>query len=770
MERSLASKHEIRDFKISLSPYRPGLNTAGQQTSAPETDAWELKNCAPDLDGMISKRPGLTKWGQTIKAPDATAGVDVDGTDSTLVAFSDFLGGTSGYAEADSSSGEIEVVTQQGALKTNVGEGTSNESYLMSYIVGSLSSNDEWSLRFQFRGTNLSAYDGGTTPNTFVIRGQGTNTSTKEFAIWSGGLYWKRASDSKYVLVVGAEQVGNGTWQTIEIRCDNGTGGSTTVYVNEVLAQTLTSADLENVAITGVAAFEMRWEVEGTEADPPTNYSTRVSTIMYNDTITDPFVAAKIVALKDYRYVSTSGALIRSLLMAAGDYVYHDKNLEGSWRPLKLKTNSNVFFAKYRTTIVWSDNNGAGSVKVWQWDGSADPVELDDAPSVRFLVEHQQRLFGWGDVKNPRRLYYSGDRQPNVWFSPAPDNVEDQFDVLLDAGYVELESKSDEIVAVEGDYYGLAIIGSTKGFWKLAGHGTFSYQLAGLRVSIGPANAHGLTQVGNDVWAFGKEGLVSLAATEQFGDIQASFPGVAIQNLWNPDVSSGAAFNQTYIQNSRITFHVRSASVYFAAPLINDQRPVNIYVYNMNMQKLYGPWEVDAEVLETVEVASPVTDVVMVGGADGRIGYFNPFTKRDFAADGYTMTIQTQSINGRTQDPRLITQKKTFKQLRLGVIPRGSWDIDLTWWTDLDPEEITDTRNQIPETSNLRAYVLDDDFRLDEDPDSFVHSGEELETILVPLDKRGRDLTLKIEQSGEGEDLAIQSIEIEGSIIGDEAE
>ena len=81
----MAGKRENRNFKLSFMPWRPGLITAGQETSVPEDALRKATNIGTDLDGMLRARPGLEQWGQTLKKPDTGA------TDSTVTAFAPFI-------------------------------------------------------------------------------------------------------------------------------------------------------------------------------------------------------------------------------------------------------------------------------------------------------------------------------------------------------------------------------------------------------------------------------------------------------------------------------------------------------------------------------------------------------------------------------------------------------------------------------------------------------------------------------------------------------
>lgn len=182
----MGKKPDQRIFTIRAMPWRDSLLTAGQQTTIAETGMWQAINATADLDGMIMKRPGLRKWAQTLKEPVARAVVDPD---VAFTAFTDFLNGINDYNEADSSFGAITTSTNQGLLQTNVvSDADTNKTYTLEYNA-TLPLTNEWSFRFMFRGTNLSAYvPAATVANTFSFQVQSASGTGKTFAIWSAVL------------------------------------------------------------------------------------------------------------------------------------------------------------------------------------------------------------------------------------------------------------------------------------------------------------------------------------------------------------------------------------------------------------------------------------------------------------------------------------------------------------------------------------------------------------------------------------------------------
>ena len=450
----MAQKREQR-FTVQMLPWRAGLATAGQQTTIPEDQLWQAKNVTGMLDGMLGKRPGTTQWGQTLKAPTE---ITVD----SVMSFVTFLSGIGGFTETENSGGDVTHDTAKpGRLRTSVVAGTSNENSL-SHAIDTQSLLEEWSLRFVFSGTGLPAYTpAATTPNTFVFRAHAANNTGKEFAIHSGGIYYKLDSDDTYQLISGTTKAGQGTWTTIEVRCDDSSGGGTSVYIDDVLVTTtpIVSATMKDVVPSGATTdFEFQWQAEGT-GSAGTQYNTNITTAMYNDVLADPFGNKTIDGITDFQFVTQGGSEQATLVVAAGDYIYADNGLFGAWRPLLARQYRSVAFTQYRDKLIWIDGDGSKLSTVWTWDGSLEPEKLEDAPPIQFADEHQRRIIASGDPLHPLRVYYTGVNQPDTWFSPSPTNIEDSFDDALEAGYLDLPSgEGDKVTAGWGDYYGMASV------------------------------------------------------------------------------------------------------------------------------------------------------------------------------------------------------------------------------------------------------------------------------------------------------------------------
>ena len=753
----MAQKRDNRMI-IRAMPWRQGLLTAGQQTTIDETAMWQAQDTTAELDGLLGKRPGLRQWGQIIKQPD----VDAAGSTFNLM---EAWSSLSAWLETDASTGLIDHTVLTGSVRTTVAPGSSNET--MSLALPGTSATGELSARFSVRLVDAPAYTAlATVPNTLAVRLG--DTTGKEFAFHSGGIYYKLASDDTYSLIADSDGVANGGWHLVEITMS---ATAINVYLDETLLTTtaLVPAVLKDETLIGTGNItEFRWETEGGGTD---QYTTELGPLMLNDVAADGFETKEVRGISDFRYINIAGSTQRVMLAAAGDYVYHDNGLQGHWRVLLSTQYVNTFFAPFRRTILIVDYSDNVPSNVWQWNGTETPTTLSDAPNLKLVTEHKQRVWGAGDTQNPLRAYFSGDRQSNLWFSPSPENIEDQIDAIEQAGYLEIPSKKgDAIVAMFGDFYGRLLIFSRRGVWQVGGDGPASFTLQAVSQDVGCENSDCVTQVGNDIWFLGRNGIHSLSTVQQFGDIAASFPSAPISDLWGQNPSASKHVVRDYLHRSRLKYNPTQGLVYAAMPTTGQTTPNTVYIYNVNNQQWYGPWQIDSRAMENIEISPPAIEVMAHGGEDGRVLFTDQGSRKDVDT-AIAMKIESAYLNGRSLDPILPAMMKTWKVLRLFVLPRGEWDINFTWRTDTDVKK-TDSRSQ--NTFKSRVLGLDDgdpgdvgDFRLDIDE---YRSREEMGVIEIKLDSRGYSLRFIIEQSGLGEDLVIQGFEVEFTADGYEVE
>ncbi len=733
-------------------PWKTGLMTYGHQQDIPETALWQAQNVVADLDGIMSKRPGLRQWGQTLLVPDGAA------EGSTATAFLPLIETTGALVEVDTSGGAITDSLNNSYLQFNVpvAPAPATTTVLTEYYPGT-SASTTWSFRLLLQGANLQEYTAASTvADTIHFRAIAAAGTGKEFALWLGGLYYKRDSDGTYVLIDGTELMGQGGWNAIEVRSGV---TNTTIYKNETLVATIANTLFDSVTLESGALWELaaRYESSGAAG---TQYNARVGTPMYNDVAVDAFAVVPVVAITDFSYMTSSGATRRNLVAAAGSYIYVDRN-EGIWRPLHTKQRTNVFFTTYQRTLVWSDNDGGSQASIWQWTGTEAPELLENAPPFLFMTEHQQRLVGVTRAE-PLTVFISADRKPDDYINPDDINPDaDLFDLLLDAATIPVPAKrSDVITAVWGDFYGSLIVWTTSSVWRITGNGVFSYSLSNISQTVGCANAKCLVMFGNDIWFASNYGIHSLQATDQFGDIQVQYPSIAIQSMWQQNSKAPVRVNRQQLEGARMA-HYRSRSlIYVYYPVLG------ILIYNTVTQQWYGPWTIFSNAMESVQVEAPLTEYVMHGLETGRIGYTDFGYKADFD-ESYELLLESANINGRSIDPSLIGMRKSFKLLRLYFSPRGKWDYTVKWFASMEDDLRTDVRNQLTPGT---AYTVSEDFRVSIAPDGKMFSGNEIQIAEIDLDVTGYALNFKITQDGLAQDLVLLGFQVEFEADGYEEE
>ena len=766
----------VQRYVINNMPLRGGLTTAGQHGTIPESSLWQAKNCASGLDGLITKRPGLWQWGQTLKYP---VGYDD-------VSFYEPFASLDNWVSDDGSS-DVTVQTNDGKLVANTNTAGASSSITTIGRVptsGQADSGDaKWSVRFTALASNMPT-DGqfiisckarvADDPYAFRI----TGTSVQYYA--SGGT-WTTFKDPD-----GADDMVFNFYEApatvFEIRFD--ADGNVDVLLNEtsVVTPTAVSAMQAHTAFTVGSYIEMTF---GNTATLTQQWSLYMSDLMFegavvravdddDDPATDdidlePFQGERLGSGTDFKSVLGGNATKRALLVAGNKYVYQDAALKKFWSPLLALTGGNVTFAQFGDDILIFDGDNALDSKLYRWSGTGQPELLDDAPDVRFGSEHKTRLLAAGDKRFPLRLYYTASRSPNVWFAPESDaDGQETASEVLDAGYLNVPGKrGDEIVAVYGEYYGSCIVATNRGIWRLTGSSPISYAMENITQDTGAAAQAAVARLGKDLWLAGRQGISTIATIQEFGDMQAAMPSAPISDLWAPGISnSSIKVDQYQLYKASMAWNPNVQLMLFAFARQGASDVSSIMAYNPVTQGWYGPWESDTTFVAEVEWSSPITQAVMHGTPDGKVGITDPNYLADFDA-AYTQTIESPYLDGRSLDPAFTKQIKTWKLLRLYVQLRGAWDLDVKWQTD------DDTYQERVESQNIfNLPKLDVDWRLGVDPDGRVHSNQLIGCIEIPLDTRGRYFKFEVSTADDvvGEDLALQGYEVEFTVDGPDQE
>jgi hypothetical protein len=205
-----------------------------------------------------------------------------------------------------------------------------------------------------------------------------------------------------------------------------------------------------------------------------------------------------------------------------------------------------------------------------------------------------------------------------------------------------------------------------------------------------------------------------------------------------------------------------------AVSLSGETEPNSVFVYNVNSQAWLGPWTINSRSMANVEIGSPRLEVMMHGAEDGIVHYTDQSKLGDATGGDIDMTLVTAYLNGRSlpdAEP-LISLEKSWRKIRLFVMPRGEWDIIIDAQVDSDNIMPTRTVSQ----NVYKAYTLTNDFKIDEKPDGRLRSLEEVGIIEIYMALRGPELFVTINQPNAGENLVVQGIEVEFVAAGHEEE
>lgn len=750
----MASKHDLA-ARILAMPLRNGLLTAGQQTTIEETALWKADNYTAGFDGMLQRRPGLKKWAQRLVES------SLKGSQLLLATydFTDVLLDASKWTP--NIDGANHFFSQRaGSFRFTWARGSDAVSSYMYNNGTRNGSATEWSYRTVLRTIGLPDADGtvGSTvdaPESMHLRIDGGNTTGISLAFASEGLYYQEAGASRWQLIADTLVLVNGGWHVFEVRRD---GTDVRIYIDEVLTATILSNLFD--AWVGTKSLYIRMEARSGITDP---FVMDFGAMYFTQDDDSPWTDLTIDAVTDFRHSTKGGSPRSTLVCGAGDVVWRDDGQTGVWLALHRRGRSRTHFSGFQNSLVWSDYNVVGADKLRQWDGSNEVVGLSESPPVQFTTEHKQRLWAAGDTKNPLRLYFTGDRQPNLWWNPNETDLEEQLNIQEQAGFLQLPSKrGDRITALFGDYYGTLIVFTRYGIWRVRGDGPLSFSVEALHQDTGCESATGVVQVGNDLWYLSRQGVHTLSGIQEFGDIGVSYKSAQIQSLWTPNPSSVVRVSKEFLYNSHLNYNPTQGLLYMAVPIQGRQWAEHVYVYNTNTERWYGPWTIECRAMENIELGKPLTEVMMHGGTAG-IASYTQLSPKSQPAGEFTSTLQSAYLNGRSIDPRMVGLSKTWKRLRIYVLPRGNWDFTVTWHADGDPVDGG------PETKNQNVYnahTLSNDFKLDTAPDGRLVSREEMGYVEIMLDKRSRSLWFKIEHTADGEDLVIQGFEVEFTVHG----
>jgi hypothetical protein len=714
-------------LRMPFMPFRGGLATAGKRSTIDEGHLWGAQNVYPDLDGMPRSRPGTVQHGQRLMYPDAET--------ATSYSYYEPFANISNWS-----------ITSEPTYSLNNGMLTiiiSDTTTFWEHADSTTPTGANVTIRFTARLVGVEDTVGAENGGQLRVHWS-ANGVQRQVVITARGVGLANGTLYDHVLATDSLMLDLDGFHTYEFRY-TGSSDTVDVYIDDVFVVTIDTFSGDVGDTTTSLAFELTAGLA-----TPTQWSLFLTDVMYTDTIADgALVAQPIIDVGQYEQLLVGGTTRKHLLCATDQYLYVDTYERGAWKPVMRVEPGHTRMLPFQDRLIIFDDTGSTNARMYAWSGMEPPTQIDGTPPARFGVEHRTRLFVAGDRNVPLRVYFSASRSYTTWF--APDYYsESTFDAVTRAGYIDVPSETgDEITGIYGEFYGSMIIVTKRGIWRLMGSSPQSFQMDNITKQVGGESPDGIVQIGNDLYIVGRQGVVNLQAAQASGDLQTGMPSGAIANKWSslPDIAN------------RIDKRQLKDAYFSSLPSLNlsvlgmreqgDTTLSGMYVLSAATSAWYGPWTIEPTCFKQVEVGIPAVETLLLGTEAGyalllRLGIY---TDRD---ESYTTKLEFPMYSGRSLSPDITHRQKTWRMIRLFILPTIAEEITVGWRTDT---ELYDTVEILPVPDD--APSLSDDFRLDIDR---LSSPEELSVLEIPLDSRGMHLHFYIESEYP---LYFQGLELE---------
>jgi hypothetical protein len=717
---------------IGAVPWSSGLYNQGGQATIPENSLWETKNVTTDMTGRMFKRQGAKQWGQTLYTPEA-GGLQYEEHLVDLSSFDYSKTGTDYQYLFTHSAGlvkfkSLEVVAgsysrtltriAQGPDGT-VAAGESNECQVLLH----------WKANTDMPGIGADTAD----HEGFSVNIRSNHANVLSLMFLDNGIY--RFVAGAYTNITGTD-VDDLGWHAILITIITSTTG--TIKIDNDTAVSFTFANY-----TGVTVGANQVTIVG-RSNASAVYECQIDFLQYRSG-SDTLTGSKVDVLKDW---SSMKPLQQHLIAISGNTIYDDIGHSNFFKAIGPRPHGKTILVPWLSELLLLSSSDISL----RWDG----VDIRECPgefprSVIAGTSHQGRVFVT-TADEPLRVYYSGANDLGEW-------TRDQVTASRDSGWFILpDPRGRKITAMRGDFQGLLIIWTESSTWIMRSGGDPNndavLQIASANVGcIGP-NAH--DAFGRDVIFLNTDGIYNLSTVQEFGDVSSAAMSAVIRGLWQ---------SNNFIDQRRVIDDFHSAVInvpsqaktYVLVKMQGSEVVDSILEFNHDTKQWAGPWEVECQSSAFVLLGNPTLPSLMVGDSAGRLATLSSDVKSDFDSTAYEFKIRSARLDCRSLSKELIRHYKTWRSLRLYILPRGDWDLDIEWNVDgkLHNDSISSSQNVYKEP------LLDSTFSLGE---SVIGDSERIGIIHVTLDTRGRWLEFKVTVNAADEDVAIVGFEVDALV------
>jgi len=710
-----------------------GLDLSASRGMIDETQLWEVEGLYANEDKVLTRRPSFVQWGTQIIEP-----LPTDNNYYEEIA-EVFILDEENWGDPVLTGSSVSGVLDNGALllsgwesqdqieppepQLGPGEVTVTRTMRGEEAFNTNGSHDgDMAFSFVIQVKNPAA------GNYVRFRWAVKEDKLKEIMINTTGVVYKTGASS-YASVPGTSGIVDGNVHRVDIFSDG--SESYNIYIDGAFAATGPWTYVDNTSNYFV-------QISGLSDDSLTQdaYSITISSVVLRDGGLWPEVAWNYPCVSDMQTVrelkAASYVDTNSLLVATDTHIWVDYALGELWRPLKKVKRNKTRFGKFRgNTIICNYSDASRKTEVYEYS-SGQISALTNAPDMRFTTEFTNRIWGAGDVNFPLRLYYSGDRQSNLWYNPDDPDIPITEDSDLEAGFIEFPGDDKaRIRHIFGDFFGMLVVATDKEVWMISGTSPADYQRKRLTGAINAAGDLCGIDVFNDYWLLGKDGVSTIKTTDKFGDVEGHRLSILARGLFNTDTASGRMLDPANLYKSKMVYYPKFSTMFLHAEEGGKESPGVIYAMSAETKKWTGPWREEAESMRVVTLKYPTKDMVAIGKSDGRVMYMT-----QHVSNTDDIKLSSAVMTGRSIDPKLDTMKKTWGRLRIKNIPTGNWDITIRWKTDDEPWHTTTKTLCLPSHPLIGSTAVTGT--------SLAKSTSQPMVIEIPLDTKGRSLKYEI--------------------------
>ena len=394
---------------------------------------------------------------------------------------------------------------------------------------------------------------------------------------------------------------------------------------------------------------------------------------------------------------------------------------------------------------------GTNQVKVLAGDGAiasdiASPAADWATSFPTFGVNHENRMWAFGNVNDPHRVYYSDPTNHEDFAGP-------------NAGSLAIYPGEGQrlIGGVSFKNHLLILWKYPKGIYLVD---TSNADPANWRVTrhtgeIGSGSPRGIIVVEDDVWFVDQVGQIQrLSSVQEFGSIgSATLSDIDDMNAYmrrKYDIAQQA-------EKVQAVYYARKREVHFAVPseasTINDRR----LVVDLSKTPALRWRESDRDIVTALwsRVGPDKVQQLVAGDDQGFVWLLDrPEKNKDGA--GYLTEIQTAYLDFSWEDPRLAAKNKNGQFLELVFDSLGAWklEVDVLWdgvWRQ------TMTFDMGAKGATLGEFVLDEDALVESNVMAVRHR----------LEGSGKYLSLVFRNNNADEDFSIAKVLVSFQ-VGDE--